>query len=165
VTLREDLQDLIRYDEWANARFVEAMKGLPDEEWSKPVASSFGSLRETLAHIISAEWIWLRRWRGEDSTSPPAWLESEDRDELGARLGEVEEERRRWFAGLSAEQLESRLTYRTLKGKEYSHVLADQIRHVVNHSTYHRGQAATQLRQLGHAPPSTDLILYRIETE
>ena len=34
------------------------------------------------------------------------------------------------------------------------------MRHVVNHSTYHRGQLATQLRQLGHTPPNTDFIRF-----
>jgi len=165
VTLSEELQDLVRYDEWANARVVESLKGLSAEEWSTPVASSFGSLRETFAHIVSAEWIWLRRWRGDVPTAPPGWLKAERLEELLSRLREVEDERRAWLAGLSAEQLESRLSYRTLKGDEYSNVLADQVRHVVNHSTYHRGQAATQLRQLGKIPPSTDFIFYRRETE
>jgi uncharacterized damage-inducible protein DinB len=41
--------------------------------------------------------------------------------------------------------------------------MADLIRHVVNHSTYHRGQLATQLRQLGQIPPATDFIVYRRE--
>jgi len=165
VTLSEELRDLIRYDEWANARVVESLKGLSGKEWSTPVASSFGSLRETFAHIVSTEWIWLRRWKGDVPTAPPDWLKAERLEELVERLAEVEEERRAWLAGLSPEQLESRLDYRTLKGDQYSHVLADQVRHVVNHSTYHRGQAATQLRQLGHVPPSTDFIFYRRETE
>jgi uncharacterized damage-inducible protein DinB len=32
--------------------------------------------------------------------------------------------------------------------------------HVVNHSTYHRGQVATMLRQLGKTPQSTDYLLF-----
>ena len=34
------------------------------------------------------------------------------------------------------------------------------FRHFINHSSYHRGQIVTFLRQLGATPPSTDLILY-----
>jgi uncharacterized damage-inducible protein DinB len=34
------------------------------------------------------------------------------------------------------------------------------VRHVVNHSSYHRGQVTTMLRQLGFAAPATDLVLY-----
>jgi uncharacterized damage-inducible protein DinB len=52
---------------------------------------------------------------------------------------------------------------RNLAGNTYRNTLADLIRHVVNHSTYHRGQLATQLRQLGQIPPATDFIVYRRE--
>jgi uncharacterized damage-inducible protein DinB len=45
-------------------------------------------------------------------------------------------------------------------GEAHADPLAPLIRHVVNHSTHHRGQAATQLRQLGQAPPGTDLVAY-----
>jgi uncharacterized damage-inducible protein DinB len=39
------------------------------------------------------------------------------------------------------------------------------MRHVVNHSTYHRGQLAMMLRQLGQAPPSTDFTRYLREAK
>jgi uncharacterized damage-inducible protein DinB len=55
------------------------------------------------------------------------------------------------------------IEYRTLAGQSYRNSLADLVRHVVNHSTYHRGQAATQLRQLQVVPPSTDFVRYRNE--
>ena len=42
----------------------------------------------------------------------------------------------------------------------WTNVLGGLMRHVVNHSTYHRGQVATQLRHLGRTPPTTDLIAY-----
>jgi uncharacterized damage-inducible protein DinB len=35
------------------------------------------------------------------------------------------------------------------------------VLHLVNHATYHRGQVVAQLRQLGHAPPATDLVYWR----
>lgn len=34
------------------------------------------------------------------------------------------------------------------------------LRHVVNHSTYHRGRVVTMLRQLGAGTVSTDLVLF-----
>ena len=40
---------------------------------------------------------------------------------------------------------------------------ADAMRHVINHATYHRGQAATFLRRLGVVPPSTDLFRYYVD--
>ncbi len=52
------------------------------------------------------------------------------------------------------------ISYRGVDGQVFAHTLADLIRHVVNHSTYHRGQLVTMLRQLGHTPPSTDFTRY-----
>jgi uncharacterized damage-inducible protein DinB len=52
------------------------------------------------------------------------------------------------------------ITYRAMNGSPYANPLGELLRHVVNHGTYHRGQVATLLRQLGVKPPQTDLILY-----
>jgi uncharacterized damage-inducible protein DinB len=47
-----------------------------------------------------------------------------------------------------------------LDGQPFAHPLGKLMRHVVNHSTYHRGQLATQLRQLGQTPPNTDFTRF-----
>ena len=65
-----------------------------------------------------------------------------------------------WANGRLVEALAEPAPYRDPGGAEHLPRLGDQMRHVVNHSTYHRGQAATQLRQIGEVPPGTDLILY-----
>ena len=70
------------------------------------------------------------------------------------------EERRAFIAGLTEERLRADLSYRLLNGTTSSDPLHLLLRHVANHSTYHRGQVATFLRQLGVTPPSTDLIRY-----
>lgn len=42
-----------------------------------------------------------------------------------------------------------------------AHTVQDMLRHVLNHSTYHRGQAATLMRQVGAVSPETDFVVYR----
>ncbi|MGE0453806.1 MAG: DinB family protein [Vicinamibacteria bacterium] len=155
-----ELNDLVGYDAWANARMVAAFQELSDEAFAAPAASSFGSVRDTFAHIVSAEWIWLRRWKGDSPTAPPAWLGSGSRAELLAQLAGVQKERAEFLAALPAGGLQTAISYRTLNGQAHTNALGDLVRHVVNHSTYHRGQVATQLRQLGRTPPSTDFVLY-----
>ena len=61
---------------------------------------------------------------------------------------------------LSDADLDRVVDYRNLKGEAYSNVLWQLLRHMVNHSSYHRGQVTTMLRQLGHTPVATDLVLY-----
>jgi uncharacterized damage-inducible protein DinB len=155
---------LFGYTEWANARLVAALAPLSDQALAQPVASSFGSLRDTLAHVIAGEWIWLRRFKNETPTAMPDWVKGAGRAELLSMLAAVEAERRAFLAELTDEALERPLEYRLLSGAAHRDRLADLIQHVVNHSTYHRGQAVTQLRQLGLAPPSTDLVAFLWET-
>ena len=155
-----ELNELVGFDEWANARFVAALREVSDDVFTAPVASSFGSLRDTFAHIVSAEWIWLRRWKGDSPTALPAWLGGGSREELLAQLAGVEKERAEFLAALSPAGLRAPVSYRTLNGQAHTNALGDLLRHVVNHSTYHRGQLATQMRQLGLHPPSTDFVLY-----
>jgi uncharacterized damage-inducible protein DinB len=160
-----EAQELFAYDEWANVRLFDALGSLGPEQLVAAAPSSFGSLRETAAHIVAAEWIWLRRWLGDSPTSPPAWAAVDALPALRQRLAEVVSERTALLAQMTDADLETRLHYRNLKGEGFRHKRGDVMRHLVNHSTYHRGQAATQLRQLGLTPPNTDLVGYLRERE
>ncbi|HYV42997.1 MAG TPA: DinB family protein [Thermoanaerobaculia bacterium] len=50
-------------------------------------------------------------------------------------------------------------SYVNVKGETWPYPLHEMLVHVVNHSTYHRGQVATMLRQLGKTPLSTDYLV------
>jgi uncharacterized damage-inducible protein DinB len=78
-----------------------------------------------------------------------------------ARLAEIEADRHAFLQTLSESALATQISFRYLSGAEAVHVLGDALIHVVNHSTYHRGQVATMLRQLGAAPPPTDFIVFK----
>jgi uncharacterized damage-inducible protein DinB len=157
---RDEAVELFAYDVWANGEVFAAAGELSEEQLTATIASSFPSIRSTLGHIVGAEWIWLRRWLGENPSGAPAWVEGASLSELKAQLGEIEEERARYLEGMTDAGLEHELAYRSLKGEPDTQKLSGQLRHVVNHSSYHRGQVATQLRHLGVTPPSTDLIRY-----
>jgi uncharacterized damage-inducible protein DinB len=155
-----ELRELLAYGRWANALVFDAAGTLSQEQLDHSVASSFPSVGATLAHIVGAEWIWLCRWQGESPTGFPDWFAKPVLVEMKARLSAVEKERDEFVAVLSEADLGRIVSYRTLSGQAFSDPLADLVRHVVNHSTYHRGQVVTQLRQLGLKPPSTDLIVF-----
>ena len=159
-----EVRGLFAYDAWANALVFEAAAGLSEEQLGQTVASSFPSVGGTLAHVVAAEWLWLRRWLGESPAGFPDWVAKAVLAELRARLSAVEQDREAFLASLSDGDLGRIVSYRNLAGQPFSDRLDGLIRHVVNHSTYHRGQAATLLRQLGLKPPSTDLIVYLRQT-
>ena len=156
-----EVRELFSYDAWANARVFETVSALSEEQLGHSIASSFPSLAGTLAHLVGAEWVWLRRWLGESPAGYPDWVNKPTLADLRARLAALEQERDALLAGVSEADLGRVVSYRTLSGLAFEDPLGNLMRHVVNHSTYHRGQVATQLRQLGLKPPSTDLIVFQ----
>ena len=156
----DEIRDLYAYGIWANARTFDAVIAAPPGVADAPVVSSFPSIRATLAHLVGAEWIWLRRWLGESPREAPVWTTRDDVESLRRHLGAVEAERADWLAGLTAADLTRVVAYRNLAGDSFADPLAGLLRHVVNHSSYHRGQVTTLLRQAGLSAPNTDLITY-----
>lgn len=156
----DEAGELFGYCSWANALVFDAAETLPPEQLTTAVASSFPSVLATLGHIVSAEWVWLRRWRGESPGAIPGWATEASLPELRGHLAAVEAERGEYLAGLTDADLARVVEYRTIAGQSHAHPLAGLMRHLVNHSTYHRGQVATQLRGFGRVPPTTDLIAY-----
>ncbi len=156
----DEARDLFGYSAWATGRMFDAAATLPADQLSATITSSFPSVLGTLGHIIAAEWIWLRRWLGDSPTAAPAWVTGSSLSELRARLTEVESERDRFLGQLANADLDRIVEYRRMSGEAYADRLADLVRHAVNHSTYHRGQLVTQLRQIGVHPPGTDLVTY-----
>ena len=45
--------------------------GLTGDQFRRPLGNSFSSLRDTLAHLLAVEWLWLERWRGRSPQTLP----------------------------------------------------------------------------------------------
>ena len=110
--------------------------------------------------MYGAEWIWLERWRGNSPRSLPFSLDFPDVEAIRTRWLDVEREQREFLDALDPARLAEVISYVNLKGETFAYPLRRMLQHVVNHSSYHRGQIATLLRQLGATPLSTDLLLY-----
>lgn len=161
----DEMRTLYAYDRWADHRVLEAAEALGAEELDREIVSSFSSVRATLAHILGSEWIWLSRWRGHSPTGLPESWDLSGLPAIRGRWSEVEEEQRAFLAELADDDLRRPLSYRTTDGTAYEHPLGVLMRHVVNHSSYHRGQITTMLRQLDAEPVSTDLIRFHRERD
>ena len=154
----EGVRILFDYNAWANRRALDAAAQLTDEQFVKPLGSSFSSVRDTLAHICGGEIVWLERFQGRSpSTFPDA-----------AGLQTVAALREFWtpyaekllaFANsVSQGDLDRVLEYKTFNFGVYKNPLWQSMQHLANHGTYHRGQVATLIRQLGAKPILTDLM-------
>jgi uncharacterized damage-inducible protein DinB len=154
----EEVRVLYEYNAWANHRALDAASALSNEQFVKPMGSSFGSVRDTLAHICGAEWIWLERFQGRSPASLPDVLECGDLASFRAKWSEQEKRLLRFVNGLTQEEMNRVFEYKTLKFGVYKNPLWESLQHVVNHGTYHRGQVTTLLRQHGAQPMATDLM-------
>jgi len=159
------IQELYRYNRWANARVFEAVSGLTRERFLQDLGSSHPSVRDTLTHIVWAEWIWLQRWRGASPQTVFLATDFPRLDALNARWLEVETEQRAFVESLTVDDLLSMVRYVNLQGQSWQYPLWRQMYHVVNHSSYHRGQVTTMLRQLGTQPVPTDFLVFHDEVE
>ena len=157
---KQDVGYLHDYNRWANRRLIETVSKLTPEQFTRDLRNSHCSVRDTLAHILAAEWIWLERWKG---VSPRSLLNPSDFgtvDSLKTRWAEVEKDYSEFTSRLSDELLTKVISYRNTKGEEWAYPLGQMIQHVMNHSTYHRGQVTTLLRQLGAAVLPLDLLVF-----
>src|SRR5262252_5668614 len=75
----QDTQNLIAYHYWARNRMLDAVEPLTHEQFLRDTGGSFGSIRNTIVHTFSAEWIWLARWMRE---SPSGMLSPENFPDL-----------------------------------------------------------------------------------
>jgi uncharacterized damage-inducible protein DinB len=161
----EEMRILYDYNAWANRRAVHAASALTKDQFLKPMGSSFGSVRDTLAHVCGAEWIWLERFQGRSPASMPDVTEYGDAESLRAKWAEQEARLLAFVGKLTQEDLNRVIEYKTLRFGVYKNPLWQSMQHLVNHGTYHRGQVTTLLRQHGATPILTDLMhFYRERT-
>ena len=156
-----ELRTLLDYHYWARDRLLQAVEQLTPEQFTQDICSSFGSVRDTLVHIYSAEWIWYSRWQGK---SPAAMLDPKTFQSLAAvrsAWNDHEAKLRAFLNSLGEQGIDNVMPYRTTEGEPKAEIFRHMLQHVVNHASYHRGQVTTMLRQLGASPPkSMDMIAF-----
>lgn len=158
--LKAEAGRLLDYTVWANHRVMRVAATLSPDDFRRDLGASHGGVRGTLTHMMSAEWIWLERWKGVSHTRMIDEGEFADILALRDRWTLIEGHRREWLETVREEALSEPVRYRTTEGREYVNPLWHLVQHLVNHSTYHRGQVTSLLRQLGARPVSTDLVAW-----
>ena len=159
--MKEILVQYAEYNAWANKKIIEVLLKL-EEAVDKEIISSFPSVRATVYHTWSAEFIWMQRLQ---LTENPVWMAADFK-------GTFEEACKEWL--LVSDTL-VQFTSRQYDDKAFAHILQfydrakashimpvyQVLHHVFNHSTYHRGQLVTMLRQLGLKEiPGTDFVVF-----
>lgn len=161
VTTLEMIRGLYAYHRWANRRLLDAAAGLGEEAVGRDVGAqfSFPTVRRMFAHIYGADWIWLRRWKGESPIALPG-AEIPSIADLRRRWDELEKEQRTFVEALTPADLGREIAYKTTEGTAHRMSLWSLLQHVAIHATHHRSEAATMLTMVSGSPPDTGLVTY-----
>lgn len=155
----QDIQFLFEYNYWARDRILGNVAKLSPQQFIEPRTSDHGSVRNTLVHILSAEWVW--RMRCQEHISPTDLLAFDDfpsLEPLQARWQQEEARMRSYLDGLSAQELDRVVRYRRTGGEPQENILWHLLVHVVNHGTEHRSMVAAALTEYGYSPGNLDIV-------
>ncbi|NIG53224.1 DinB family protein [Chitinophaga sp. Cy-1792] len=159
--MKDILERYTAYNVWANKRVCTVLQKLTEEQAIQELGGSFGNMRDTVLHIWNAEAVWLQRlqlvekpvepggtYPGSFSAGCDQWqktsvmLESWVKAATPARLGHV-------------------VAFTRQKSDHYKMKAEDILMHACNHSSFHRGQLVSMLRQLGVTKiPSLDFSTF-----
>ncbi|GAB2698297.1 DinB family protein [Mucilaginibacter koreensis] len=152
---------LAAYNRWADQKAMNWLSAIDHEAWQRLNPSSFSSVRQTAIHIASAEKIWVDFWTG---TATPVYLSavfSGDKDELIAIWRKAGEDLVNFISNYPENELDRPVNFVYPNGSTGQMPYYQSFAHVVNHSTYHRGQLITLLHQVGFSElSSTDLATF-----
>ncbi len=146
------LEELFAYNRAANQKIIHVFYDL---NFSDEKAFSLFS------HVLNAHHLWLARIRQQEAQFG-VW-----QVHLVANFNEIDETNHTETASLlvATPDLSEMIIYQNSSGKSYQNRISDMLLHVINHSTYHRGQIASLIRQHGLEPPATDYIFYQREKQ
>lgn len=159
----QDLETFYDYNYWANKKILPVISQLTTEEFTRSVAGGYGSIRNTMVHLLSTEWGWLSRCGGHQRG---ASLKADDYPTVEPLLKDwekVEGYMREFLSTLEDGDITKNVEYHGKGSKKRSMPMGELLHHSIIHGAHHRGQVAVLLRELGYAPGSFDILFYYAE--
>src|SRR5688572_25227814 len=147
-----DLERLYDYGYWANRKLLAVVSELTPEQFTQTVAGSYGSVRNTMVHALSAEWGWLDRCGGAARGAPLNASDYPTVATLFDQWQQVEGHVRDFLSTLRDEDLDRTVEFAIGGSPKHAMPLGELMHHAAIHGVHHRGQVALLLRLLGYVP-------------
>jgi uncharacterized damage-inducible protein DinB len=159
--MKSQLVKYTEYNIWANRNHTDLISTLTEEQIDKVQVSSFPSIRKTLYHTWDAQGIWTKRLSGGIVTDWPSKnFKGTTQDAIDNFLNSSREFDA-LVKGFNEGDFHNTIEYKNLEGKEFNNTIADIVMHVMNHSTFHRGQLISMFRDVGITEIApTDFIFF-----
>ncbi len=160
--MQDGIVALFAYDRWANTKLLDACRKLTAEQYLAEPVLEWSSVRSTVYHIAWVTDLHLRTLTGDPDTRIPTEADLATVDDAAQLLERAYCRFEELRPTLTSESLNTLLT---LHPPGFTATLPRwaMLRHIVNHSTYHRGQVASKLKRFGIEPPNTDFFFWVIE--
>jgi uncharacterized damage-inducible protein DinB len=158
--MKENLQLQAKFNFWANKRLSHLLQNIDKSLIDKEIKSSFPTIYNTYVHIFDAETIWFKRLSGEVIQYFPS-SKIEGKIAINA-IEKSAENILNWCNDTNETVLSEKLSYSNTQGKSFENAKFGIVMHVLNHSSFHRGQIYTQLRNAcyNESLPSLDFIAF-----
>jgi uncharacterized damage-inducible protein DinB len=157
------IEDLFLFNQWAQGRLLSLCDGLTDIQLDQPREMGFGSLRNTIFHILTAEQVWMERWQSVPWRPFPTDAQGMTLGEMEQNLNSLFHQRQKLIEAESINGWSRVINYRDSRGNDYSQPLRPLLLHVANHGTHHRAQALNYLKNYGRTVPvGLDYLMYKL---
>jgi uncharacterized damage-inducible protein DinB len=148
------LDDAFAHHIWATEQLFEACGSLSEDQLRSPCPGTYGSIADTLKHLVSADAWYLSFFRDEGvarvDDDDPSMTIADARAAL-ARNGPV------WMEVLAGGPDPDRIILEIDGEWEVASPVGVRLAQVVHHGTDHRSQVCTALTGLGVEPPEIDV--------
>ena len=146
--MKDFFEELFIYNHMVNEKIIDCM--LVNKEKLQP------RTMKLISHVLLVHGSWNKRMSGMEGVSQ-LWNELD--------VNEVSAVNKANFAGsmgiIETNDLENIFEYRNTKGAVFANSFRDVLFHIINHSSYHRGQVNADLRKAGIEPVITEYIFYK----
>jgi uncharacterized damage-inducible protein DinB len=160
--MNDDFETLFAFNRWANDKMLGACRKLTPEQYAAEPVPGWSSVRSTVYHIAVVTEGWLRGLKGDPDESVPTEAEVATADDAERLLERAYKHLDEILATFTPQRLATPVTLRR-RGRSATLPPWAVLRHVVNHTTYHRGQVASKLKRLGVQQPETDFLFFALE--
>jgi uncharacterized damage-inducible protein DinB len=155
-----DLRIQFDYGYWANARLFAVASNLTTEQFTQPVSGSYGSIRNTLVHMMSTEWGWMERSGGFRRGPKLSASDFPTFASVREKWEQIEAHVRSFLDTLQDEDLHRVVEFSLGEGPKQALSVGEMMHHAAIHGVHHRGQVALLLRSLGYVPGDFDMLFY-----
>ncbi|MFS0667681.1 DinB family protein [Peribacillus frigoritolerans] len=160
----EPVLEMYNYHAWANGVIIDRLNELPEHIYHKEIQSDFSSVSKVLSHIYLTDYTWFDIISGismdeamASSSKLKKEVEKKSIEEMKKIFIDLYERNK---ALLSTEDMEKVMVVDNPYAGSLETTISESVLHIVTHGSYHRGNIATMLRQMGHTSVMQDFGLY-----